>query len=163
MKSKLMVALFSVVLFSTGAVNAATRDFSYQNILLGDSSYHVMAGGTGLGADDGLGRPGDVQANEVPSWLKKLFPWISGAYTFVEIMKEYGIPAFDYVRDKFSEWEITSNCNFFYQYEDYLDGEMDDEEKEDYEGSMDFEDHEALSSDEYSELKDFCHANRPRP
>jgi len=81
----------------------------------------------------------------------------------VEVIREYGIPAFEYIKKELEESEITWNCERFYEYEDYWDGYMDDEDKWEYEESADFEDHEALTKEQYNELRDFCHEHRPRP
>jgi len=159
-----MAALFSAALFSAGSASAATENFPYSYDYQGKSNYQFVTGEINFYDNGKFITLGDMQAEGVWEdawrWVKKIFPWGRTVATIVEFIREFGIPAMHYLSEQLDEAEITSNCYFFYEYEDYLDGYHDDPES--YEGSQDHMDHEELTDEEYYALKDFCHEHRPR-
>jgi len=163
MKTKLMAVLFSATLFSAGSASAAADNFSYSNNWVSDSNYRVTLSQYGISSEYSS-RSRDVQAEGIDFnfiW-NKLIPGVGNLLTIAYIINEYGIPTFLYIKEQLDESQVTNTCERFYEYEDYWNDEMDIYDMQDYEESSDFEEHEMLSTDEYDELRDFCHDQRPR-
>jgi len=162
MKTKLMAALFSASLFGAGTASAKTEN----NYVLNSHNwnYKTITNETGFFSGENLMISGDIQAESV-NWTliwNKLIPGVGNVLTIAYIINEYGIPAFVYIGAQLDESQITNTCDIFYEYQDYLDGEMSDYDEEGYKDSSDFKGHEELSGDEYYELRDFCYDKRPR-
>jgi len=161
MKKKLLAALLSSALFSAGLANAAVGSSSYADTLQGDSKYQFMI-------DEYRNYDGRLKGSEYmhPESFRfiwdKLLPEIGKIHLLVTIINEWGIPALVYIAEKLSGGQTDSTCEYFYEYEDYLDDEMDEWDRQEYEDSSAFEEHEELSDEEYYKLKDFCYEERPR-
>jgi len=166
MRTKLMAALFSAAIFSAGSASAATENFPYSYAYQGKSNYQFVTGEINFYDNGKFITLGDMQAEGVWEdawkWVKKYFPLARKVGTIAELIMEVGMPAFHYISDHLAESEITANCNWFYEDYDYWNGDMTDEEKFEYEGSANYDDHEQLSDEEWWALKDFCYEHRPR-
>jgi len=167
MKTKLIAAAFSAAIFSAGTASAVNGNFSYSPGLQGGLNHHhqITSDEFDFLYENGFITPEGMHPEgweDAWRWVKKFFPHARAVSTIVGFIKEYGIPAMQYLAEHMRKSEITANCEWFYEDEDYWYGEMSEEEAWDYEVSENYEFHAELTDAEWDALQDFCHEQRPR-